>query len=54
MKILSLKPGHDGTIVYLSEGQLMFSLEGEKFFQKIFCCHRQSFCRGDVLPQRTA
>jgi hydroxymethyl cephem carbamoyltransferase len=30
MKILSLKPGHDGTIVYLSEGQLMFSLEGEK------------------------
>ncbi len=30
MKILSFKPGHDGTIAYLNEGQLMFSLEGEK------------------------
>ncbi|WP_424100579.1 carbamoyltransferase C-terminal domain-containing protein [Moorena producens] len=30
MKILSFKPGHDGSIVYLNEGYLVFSLEGEK------------------------
>ena len=30
MKILSFKPGHDGSIVFLNDGNLIFSLEAEK------------------------
>lgn len=30
MKILSYNPGHDGAIVYLKDGHLMFSIEAEK------------------------
>lgn len=30
MKILSYNPGHDGAIVYLKDGRLMFSIETEK------------------------
>jgi len=30
MNILSYNPGHDGAIVYLKEGKLMFSIEAEK------------------------
>lgn len=30
MKILSFKPGHDGSIAFLNNGNLDFSLEGEK------------------------
>ena len=30
MKILSFKPGHDGSIAYLNDGQLLFSFEAEK------------------------
>ncbi len=30
MKILSYNPGHDGSITYLKDGQLMFSIEAEK------------------------
>jgi len=28
--VLALKPGHDGTIVYVEDGRLVFSLEAEK------------------------
>lgn len=30
MKILALKPGHDGAAAYIDDGQLLFSLEAEK------------------------
>ncbi|MDF5736630.1 MULTISPECIES: carbamoyltransferase C-terminal domain-containing protein [unclassified Nostoc] len=30
MKIISLKPGHDGSIAFLNNGHLVFCLEGEK------------------------
>ena len=30
MRILALNPGHDGAIVFIKDGQLRFSLEGEK------------------------
>jgi hydroxymethyl cephem carbamoyltransferase len=30
MRILSLKPGHDGAIAYIDDGRLVFSLEAEK------------------------
>ena len=30
MKILSVKPDHDGAIAYIDDGELLFSLEGEK------------------------
>ena len=30
MKILSYNPGHDGSIVYLKDGKLIFSIEAEK------------------------
>src|ERR1700722_12264234 len=30
MRILSLKPGHDGSIAYVDDGRLVFSLEAEK------------------------
>ena len=30
MRILSFKPGHDGTVAYLEDGRLVFSLEAEK------------------------
>ncbi|GAA2612719.1 carbamoyltransferase C-terminal domain-containing protein [Actinomadura fulvescens] len=30
MRVLALKPGHDGAIAYVDDGRLVFSLEGEK------------------------
>ncbi len=30
MKILSLKPGHDGCVAFIADGRLIFSLEAEK------------------------
>ncbi|WET03909.1 carbamoyltransferase C-terminal domain-containing protein [Flavobacterium sp. YJ01] len=30
MKILSYNPGHDGSVVYLNDGKLVFSIEAEK------------------------
>ena len=30
MRVLSFKPGHDGTAAFLDDGHLVFSLEGEK------------------------
>ena len=30
MKILSMKPGHDGSVAYIQNGKLLFSYEGEK------------------------
>lgn len=30
MKVLALKPGHDGHIVYVDNGVLVFSIESEK------------------------
>jgi predicted NodU family carbamoyl transferase len=43
MKILSLKAGHDGGLAYLADGQLVFSLEGEK----------DSFPRLEAMTPRT-
>ena len=30
MNILSYNPGHDGAVVYIKDGRLMFSIESEK------------------------
>lgn len=30
MRILAMKPGHDGSVVYVEDGRLVFSLEAEK------------------------
>lgn len=42
MKILSFKPGHDGSVALVDAGELKFALEGEK----------DSFARHDVVSPR--
>ena len=47
MKILSVKPGHDGAIAWLEDGELVFSLEGEKSgFERHTALHLQSILEG--------
>lgn len=47
MKILSVKPGHDGAIAWLEDGELVFSLEGEKSgFERHTTLHLQTILEG--------